>query len=101
MTNSVIKMVQSIEADYGMNPNNWPENDARLKALKNVSMIQLEIPRTGIKVTSYIRDKSHIENKNYVRRNDYLILPTFQNTKLRIKSVTTKIILVHYVQMDI
>lgn len=33
MTNSVIKMVQAIEADYGMNPNNWPENDVRLKAL--------------------------------------------------------------------
>ena len=33
MTNSVIKIVQSIEADYGMNPNNWPENDVRLKNL--------------------------------------------------------------------
>ena len=31
MTNSVIKLVQAIEADYGMDPNNWPENDARLK----------------------------------------------------------------------
>jgi len=33
MTNSVINMVQAIEADYGMNPNNWPENDDRLKQL--------------------------------------------------------------------
>ena len=33
MTNSVIKMVQAIEADYGMNPNNWPENDTRLKKI--------------------------------------------------------------------
>lgn len=33
MTNSVIKIVQAIEADYGINPNNWPENDTRLKAL--------------------------------------------------------------------
>lgn len=31
MTNSVIKLVQAIEADYGMDPNNWPENDDRLK----------------------------------------------------------------------
>ena len=29
----VISTVQSIEADYGMNPNNWPENDTRLKEL--------------------------------------------------------------------
>lgn len=34
MTNSVIKIVQAIEADYGMDPNNWPENDARLKKLR-------------------------------------------------------------------
>ena len=33
MTNSVIKLVQAIEAEYGMNPNNWPENDVRLKWL--------------------------------------------------------------------
>lgn len=31
MTNSVIKMVQSIENDYGMDYKFWPENDARLK----------------------------------------------------------------------
>lgn len=31
MTNSVIKLVQAIEADYGMDINNWPENDVRLK----------------------------------------------------------------------
>jgi len=31
MTNSVIKLVQAIEAEYGMDPNNWPENDPRLK----------------------------------------------------------------------
>lgn len=30
----VISVVQSIEADYGMDPNNWPENDARLKKLR-------------------------------------------------------------------
>ena len=29
----VISTVQSIEGDYGMNPKNWPENDARLKQL--------------------------------------------------------------------
>ena len=29
----IISTVQSIEADYGMNPNNWPENDVRLKQL--------------------------------------------------------------------
>jgi len=33
MTNSVIKTVQSIEGDYGMNPNKWPSGDARLKQL--------------------------------------------------------------------
>ena len=33
MTDSVIKIVQAIEADYGMDPKNWPENDARLKEL--------------------------------------------------------------------
>lgn len=33
MTNSVIKMVQAIEADYGMDSNNWPENNVRLKKL--------------------------------------------------------------------
>ena len=33
MTNSVIKMVQVIENDYGMDPNNWDENDPRLKEL--------------------------------------------------------------------
>ena len=33
MTNSVINKVQAIEADYGMNPKNWPENDPRLKEL--------------------------------------------------------------------
>ena len=33
MTNSVIKMVQVIENDYGMDPNNWSENDPRLKEL--------------------------------------------------------------------
>lgn len=31
MTNSVIKLVQAIEADYGMDSKLWPENDARLK----------------------------------------------------------------------
>jgi len=34
MTNSVIKLVQAIEADYGMDSNNWPENDVRLKKLR-------------------------------------------------------------------
>ena len=29
----VFATVQSIEGDYGMNPNNWPENDPRLKEL--------------------------------------------------------------------
>ena len=29
----VISTTQSIEADYGMNPKLWPENDARLKQL--------------------------------------------------------------------
>lgn len=33
MTNSVIKMVKAIEADYGMDSNDWPKNDARLKKL--------------------------------------------------------------------
>ena len=33
MTNSVINTVQAIEADYGMDPKNWPENDPRLKEL--------------------------------------------------------------------
>jgi len=33
MTNAVIKMVQAIEADYGMDPNNWPLDDVRLKQL--------------------------------------------------------------------
>ena len=33
MTNSVIKLVQAIEADYGMDPKLWPENDDRLKQL--------------------------------------------------------------------
>jgi len=33
MTNSVIKLVQSIEADYGMDSKLWPENDPRLKQL--------------------------------------------------------------------
>jgi len=33
MTNSVIKLVQAIETDYGMDPKNWPENDPRLKEL--------------------------------------------------------------------
>jgi len=27
----IISIVQSIESDYGMDPKNWPENDARLK----------------------------------------------------------------------
>lgn len=31
MTNSVIKLVQAIEADYGMNPDKWPLDDPRLK----------------------------------------------------------------------
>jgi len=26
----IISIVQSIESDYGMDPKNWPENDARL-----------------------------------------------------------------------
>jgi len=29
----VFATVQSIEGDYGMNSNNWPENDDRLKQL--------------------------------------------------------------------
>jgi len=33
MTNSVIKLVQEIEAEYGMDPKNWPENDPKLKEL--------------------------------------------------------------------
>lgn len=33
MANSVIKIVQAIEADYGMDCKLWPENDARLKQL--------------------------------------------------------------------
>lgn len=28
---NVVPLVQSIENDYGMDPNNWPENDDRLK----------------------------------------------------------------------
>jgi len=34
MTNSVIKLVQAIEADYGMDSKLWPENDPRLKKLR-------------------------------------------------------------------
>jgi len=33
MTNEVIKLVQAIEADYGMYSKLWPENDPRLKQL--------------------------------------------------------------------
>ena len=33
MTNSVIKLVQAIEADYGMDSKLWSENDPRLKEL--------------------------------------------------------------------
>jgi len=33
MTNSVIKLVQAIEADYGMDSKLWPENDPRLQEL--------------------------------------------------------------------
>ena len=33
MTNSVIKMVQAIEADYGTDYTLWPENDIRLKKI--------------------------------------------------------------------
>jgi len=29
----IISTVQSIEGDYGMNPNNWPLDDPRLKQL--------------------------------------------------------------------
>lgn len=29
----IISLVQSIEDDYGMDSNNWPESDARLKEL--------------------------------------------------------------------
>lgn len=31
MTNSILKMVQAIEADYGTDYTLWPENDIRLK----------------------------------------------------------------------
>lgn len=34
MTNSVIETVQSIENDYGMDCKLWPENDARLKKMR-------------------------------------------------------------------
>ena len=33
MTNSVINKVQSIESDFGMDSNNWPLDDVRLKKL--------------------------------------------------------------------
>ena len=33
MTNSVITIVHSIEDDYGMNSNDWTEDDLRLKKL--------------------------------------------------------------------
>jgi len=34
MTNTVIKLVQAIEADFGMDSKLWPENDPRLKKLR-------------------------------------------------------------------
>jgi len=33
-TNTVIKLVQAIEADFGMDSKLWPENDPRLKKLR-------------------------------------------------------------------
>lgn len=31
---NIVSMVQSIEDDYGMDSNNWPADDARLKKLR-------------------------------------------------------------------
>ena len=64
MTNSVIKMVQAIEADYGMNPNNWPEDDARLKALHKRFYDPARNPENGHKSNQlYKGQKPHREQK--------------------------------------
>ena len=64
MTNSVIKMVQAIEADYGMNPNNWPENDTRLKALHKRFYDPARNPDNGHKSNQlYKEQKPHREQK--------------------------------------
>ena len=45
---NVISVVQSIEADYGMDTNNWPENDIRLKRLRKWYINHSDEKKTGL-----------------------------------------------------
>ncbi|MDT6951850.1 helix-turn-helix transcriptional regulator [Companilactobacillus alimentarius] len=64
MTNSVITMVKAIEADYGMNPKNWAEDDPRLKALQKRFSNPVEHPKKVYKSDRLRKAQQLLDNTN-------------------------------------
>lgn len=63
MTNSVIKMVQVIENDYGMDPNNWSENDPRLKELHDWYLKHSEEKKRNLPYTEIRKIQKALDEK--------------------------------------
>ena len=55
MTNSVIKMVQAIETDYGTDYTLWPENDVRLKKIHEWYINHPDKQKTDLSETDILR----------------------------------------------
>jgi len=63
MTNAVIKMVQVIENDYGMDPKNWPENDPRLKELHDWYLNHSEEKKRNLPYTEIRKIQKALDEK--------------------------------------
>ncbi|CAJ2234999.1 hypothetical protein CPR18618_PPKEINIP_00888 [Companilactobacillus paralimentarius] len=63
MTNSVIKLVQAIEADYGMDPNNWSENDPRLKKSREWYLNHSEEKKRNLPYTEIRKIQKALDEK--------------------------------------
>lgn len=63
MTNAVISTVLEIEAEYGMDPNNWPENDPRLKELRDWYLKHSEEKKRNLPYTEIRKIQKALDEK--------------------------------------
>jgi len=59
----IISIVQSIESDYGMDPKNWPENDARLKELHDWYLNHSEKQKRNLPYTEIRKIQKALDEK--------------------------------------
>lgn len=64
----VISVVKSIENDYGMNSNNWPENDVRLRNLREWYLKHPEERKINLPETDILRIQKFLDEQMSKKR---------------------------------